>query len=81
MLSVDICRTVCVCVCLRLPDCLVTVLIGSTPPRKCEDETSLAHTWDAPQGMDGPRAEADGMQIWTLEAEKIVRISSENLTI
>ena len=54
----------------------MAVLIGSTPPRKCEDDTSLAHTWDAPQGMDGPRAEADGMQTWTPEAEEIDRTPS-----
>ena len=71
----------CVCVCLRLPDCLVTVLIGSTPPRKCEDDTSLAHTLDDPQGMAGPRAEADGMQTWTPEAEEIDRTPSEKLKI
>ena len=50
-------------------------------PKKCEDNTSLAHIWDAPQGMDGPRAEADGMQNWTPETEEIDRTPSGKLKI
>ena len=65
---------------MRLSDCLVAVLIASPHPGSAKMIRRWS-TWDAPQGMDGPRAEADGMQTWTPEAEEIDRTPSEKMKI